>query len=242
MVVHSPIVSLLGPRDRLGWAMRYIVLALGVAGTVFAHDVLQDQQFHGVMRDYIGAMIMIGLPLYAVATGIMSDMGRLRVQLILATENDPLTGLLQRQAFIKATNRKLSQTGVLLMLDIDRLGQINAEQDHHAGDLCLMALGIRLRELTRNTDVVGRIDGGTMAVYLPGATLESGRAIALRLSEGIQVTTGDKRFEVTVSVGVVAANGRLSLSKLMQAAENALLRAKARGPAQVMVAPVQLVA
>ncbi|MCK0094672.1 GGDEF domain-containing protein [Yoonia sp. F2084L] len=240
--MHSPIVSLLGPKNRLGWAIRYAILALGVIGTVFAHDVLQDNAFHGVTRDYIGAMVMIGLPLYAVVTGIMADMGRLRVQLIEASETDQMTGLLQRLPFIKRTERKLQQTGVLMMLDIDGLGQINAKHDHHAGDLCLMALAIRLREVTRATDVVGRIDGATIAVYLPGTTLDAGRSVAERLAQGIQVTTGTTRFEVTVSVGVAMADGQTALAVLMQQAEAALLRAKARGRAQVMMSDGKLAA
>ncbi len=240
--MHSPIVSLLGPRNRWGWAARYLVLLLGVVGTVFAHDVLQDNQFHGNWPDYLGAMIMIGLPLYAVATGVMADMGRLRVQLIQAAEADQMTGLLQRQAFIKQTERKLAQSGVLMMLDIDRLGQINAEYDHHAGDLCLMALAIRLREMTRETDVIGRIDGAAIAVYLPGTPVDDGQVVAERLAEGIQVKAGQAQFGVTVSVGVTAADGLTPLSQLMQAAESALLRAKARGPAQVMLSAQQQVA
>ncbi|WP_083480254.1 GGDEF domain-containing protein [Loktanella sp. 5RATIMAR09] len=240
--MHSPIVSLLGPKNRLGWLLRYAILALGVVGTVFAHDVLSDNAFHGVMAKYLGAMVMIGLPLYAVATGIMTDMGRLRVQLIKASETDQMTGLLQRQAFLRHTERKLVQTGVLMMLDIDGLGQINAKHDHHAGDLCLMALAIRLREVTRSTDVVGRIDGATIAVYLPGTPLDSGRDVAERLAQGLLVTTGQTRCEVTVSVGVVAADGETTLSKLMHHAEAALLRAKMRGRAQVMLSEDALAA
>ncbi|PJI91654.1 diguanylate cyclase (GGDEF)-like protein [Yoonia maricola] len=240
--MHSPIVSLLGPKDRLGWFIRYAILALGVIGTVFAHDVITDNAFHGDAARYIGGMVMIGLPLYAVATGIMADMGRLRVQLIKANETDQMTGLLQRPHFIRHTERKLQQTGTLLMLDIDGLGQINAKHDHHAGDLCLMALAIRLREVTRETDVVGRIDGATIAVYLPGTPLDAGRAVAERLAQGIQVTTGKTLFEVTVSVGVALADGDTPLAKLMQQAEAALLRAKARGRAQVMMSDGQLAA
>lgn len=240
--MHSPIVSLLGPKDRIGWVIRYAILALGVVGTVFAHDVIIDRAFHGVVADYLGTMVMIGLPLYAVATGIMADMGRLRVQLIEASEIDQMTGLLQRIPFIRRTERKLSQTGTLLMLDIDGLGQINAKHDHHAGDLCLMALAIRLREVTRSTDVVGRIDGATIAVYLPGTPLDAGRNVAERLAQGIQVTTGKTRFEVTVSVGVTRADGETPLAKLMRQAEAALLRAKARGRAQVMLSDGQLAA
>ncbi len=240
--MQSPIVSLLGPKNRLGWIIRYTILALGVVGTVFAHDVIMDNALHGVTAQYLGAMLMIGLPLYAVSTGIMADMGRLRVQLIKASETDQMTGLLQRQHFIRKTERKLPQTGTLLMLDIDGLGQINAKHDHHAGDLCLMALAIRLRELTRATDVVGRIDGATIAVYLPGTPLDAGRAAAERLAQGIQVTTGKSRFEVTVSVGVVLADGETPLAKLMQQAEAALLRAKARGRAQVMLSDGHLAA
>ena len=241
-MVHSPIVSLLGPRNRWGWAARYTILALGVAGTVLAHDVLMDQVFHGDWARYLGAFVMIGLPLYAVATGIMADMGRLRVQLIAAAETDPMTGLLQRQGFIKGVTRRLSQTGVLLMLDIDRLGEVNANHDHHAGDLCLMALAIRLREVTRSTDIAGRIDGATMAVYLPGATQEAGYEVAKRLSDGIQVTAGKARFEVTVSVGMVVADGLTPLPRLLQAAEAAMLRAKARGPAQVLISEKRIAA
>jgi diguanylate cyclase (GGDEF)-like protein len=187
-------------------------------------------------------MAMIGLPLYAVSTGIMADMGRLRVQLIEASETDQMTGLLQRLAFIKKTERKLIQTGTLLMLDIDGLGQINAKHDHYAGDLCLMALAIRLREVTRATDVIGRIDGATIAVYLPGTPIDAGRSVAERIARGIQVTTGETRFEITVSVGVVMADGETPLRKLMQQAEAALMRAKARGPAQVMMSEPKLAA
>jgi diguanylate cyclase (GGDEF)-like protein len=172
----------------------------------------------------------------------MTDMGQLRVQLIKASETDQMTGLLQRQAFLRHTERKLVQTGVLMMLDIDGLGQINAKHDHHAGDLCLMALAIRLREVTRSTDVVGRIDGATIAVYLPGTPLDAGREAAERLAQGLLVTTGQTRFEVTVSVGVVAADGETSLSKLMHRAEAALLRAKMRGRAQVMLSEDALAA
>lgn len=240
--VHSPIVSLLGPKNRLGWAIRYVVLALGVVGTVFAHDVIMDNAFHGVAVTYLGTTVMIGLPLYAVATGIMTDMGRLRVQLIQAGETDQMTGLLQRQPFLRRTERRLPQTGTLLMLDIDGLGRINARHDHHAGDLCLMALAIRLREVTRATDITGQIDGATIAVYLPGTPLDAGCGVAERLAQGIQVTTGQIRFEVTVSVGVVLADGQTPLARLMQQAEAALLRAKARGRAQVMMADGQLAA
>lgn len=240
--MQSPIVSLLGPKNRLGWIIRYAILALGVVGTVFAHDVLTDNAFHGIAGDYLGAMVMIGLPLYAVSTGIMADMGKLRVQLIKAGETDQLTGLLQRTAFLRQAQRKLHQTGVLMTLDIDGLGRINAAHDHFAGDLCLMALAIRLREVTRETDVVGRVDGATIAVYLPGTPLDAGRGVAKRLAQGIQVTTGKTSLEVTVSVGVALADGETPLATLLQRAETAMMRAKARGRAQVMTSGEQLAA
>ena len=103
-MVQSPIVALLGPRNRWGWAIRYVILALMAAGTVLAHDVLMDNQFHGNWADYLGTFIMIALPLYAVATGVMADMGRLRVALAIAAETDQMTGLLQRPDFIKQVN------------------------------------------------------------------------------------------------------------------------------------------
>ncbi len=235
-MVQSPIVSLLGPRNRLGWVLRYLVLACMVVGTVFAHDVMSDNYFDGYWPDYLGNMAMLGLPVYAISTGIMSDMGRLRKQLIIAAETDAMTGLLQRQGFIKAVNRRLSQAGVILMLDIDRLGDVNTKYDYHAGDLCLMALAIRLREVMRVTDFVGRVDGPKIAVFLPGTPLEDGSQVAERLTEALQVTAGKLHFEVTVSIGVVRADGETPLSVLLKDAEMAMQFAKARGPAEVVLA------
>lgn len=238
-MVQSPIVSLLGPRNRLGWAIRYLILASMVVGTVFAHDVMSDNYFHGYWPDYLGNMAMLGLPVYAISTGIMTDMGRLRKQLIIAAETDAMTGLLQRQGFIKAVNRRLSQAGVILMLDIDGLGDVNTKYDYHAGDLCLMALAIRLREVMRETDFVGRVDGPKIAVFLPGTPLEDGAQVAKRLTEALLVTAGKLHFEVTVSIGVVRADGETSLAVLLKDAETALLHAKVRGPAEVMLAQEQ---
>ena len=234
-MIKSPIVTLLGPKNRLGWAIRYVILALFVIGTVFAHDVLQDQAFHGRFGEYLGNMVMLGLPLYAVATGIMADLGRLRRQLIAAAESDPMTGLLQRPAFLDRVNRRLSQAGVMLMLDLDGLTDINAKHGHKIGDLCLMALAMRLRGVMGPVDIAGRIDGATIAVYLPGATEESAVEMARRLSDVLQVTAGRTHLEVTVSVGLTKANGMTPLPQLLKSADAALLLAKAKGPAQVLL-------
>lgn len=240
--MHSPIVSMLGPKNRFGWVIRYTVLALGVAGTVAAHDVIMDEDFHGIWQDYLGTFVMIGLPLYAVATGIMVDMGRLRVELIRISETDQITGLLQRHHFIRQTERKLHQAGTLMMLDIDGLGQINSKYDPYTGDFCLMSLAIRLREITSEMDVLGRSDGATIAVYMPGTPLDEGQAVAERLASGLQVATGARMFEITVSVGVVMADGGTDLGELMGRAEEALLMAKTRGRAQVMLSEMPMAA
>lgn len=238
----SPLLVVLGPRDRLGWALRYLVLALGVAGTVLAHDVISDQHFHGDWARYLGHWVMIGLPLYALATWVMADLGRVQAALRAAAETDPLTGCLRRPAFIAAVERRLSQTGVMLMFDIDRLARINSRHDHHAGDLCLIALGMHLRAVLRQSDLVGRVNGPTMAAFIPGASHEAGLQMAARIAEGLQIATGGVRVNVTVSVGVTLADGETGLAALMGAAEEALLRAKARGPAQVMMAAHRLAA
>lgn len=241
-MVQSPIVSLLGPRDRMGWVIRYLIVAAFVVGTVFAHDVMSDNHFHGNWPDYLGNMAMLGLPLYALSTGIMTDMGRLRKQLIVAAETDAMTGLLQRHGFLKAVNRRLSQGGTLLMLDIDGLAGINDKYDHIAGDLCLMALAIRLREVTRDTDFVGRIDGPRIAVFMPGSPLEGGYSVAERLSESIPVLVGSAAIKITVSVGVVRVEEGVKLSALLGKAERAMLLAKARGHGEVAVAEEKIAA
>ncbi len=150
------------------------------------------------------------------------------------TDMDPVTALFNRQAFVRKAAHAVPQNGVLLLLDVDRFGEINDQGGREVGDLCLMALAQRFRELTRSTDIVGRLDSATFAVYLPGASVDQAHTIADRLSRGVVIANDEIAALATTSVGMVAANGATAFEQLLKNAGGALARAKLQGRASVV--------
>ncbi|MEL6683252.1 MAG: GGDEF domain-containing protein [Pseudomonadota bacterium] len=151
---------------------------------------------------------------------------------------DGVTGVTNQQTFLHRFERALPQSGVLLMLDFDHFKRVSAVNGSHSADLCLMALAQRCREITRTTDIVGRLDDAVFGIYLPGAPIERGRHVADELSKGVHVVPPNGIVYASVSVGMVIADGWTSQDKLMRSVEQALDLAKLRGPAHVMMRPV----
>lgn len=212
------------------------VLVAGFGVTVTAYPAvlttilpqMADADLRILTNIAIVAACAVGLTWIVAAR--MQEKRRLR----RVTDMDPLTALFNRRSFVSEALRASSQNGVLLLLDIDRFREINDQGGPKVGDLCLMALAQRFRELTRSSDIVGRLDGATFAVYLPGATLEQAQTIADRLSRGVIVANDEMATLATTSVGMVAANGRTAFEQLLRNAGGALARAKQQGRASVV--------
>ena len=77
-------------------------------------------------------------------------------------ESDPLTGLLNRAASLRALDEALAQARVLneplslFLLDVDQFQQINDEYGHRAGDEVLSRLGKILENNFRDLGFIGR--------------------------------------------------------------------------------------
>ncbi|WP_320269456.1 GGDEF domain-containing protein [Cognatiyoonia sp. IB215446] len=183
-------------------------------------------------------VVTVAVLLAMIPVSIMLRLRENKRRMQLMAQVDGVTGVTNQQTFLRRFTRALPQSGVLLMLDLDHFKQVNDMGDRHATQLCLMALAQRCREVTRSTDIVGRLDGSVFGIYLPGAPIERGRHVANELSKGIHVVTPKGVLHATVSVGVVVADGWTPLERLMKSVEQALDLAKLRGPAHVMLRPV----
>ena len=129
----------------------------------------------------------------------------------------------------------------LLMIDVDHFKQVNDRWGHPAGDAVLRSVVEVLRQRVRAQDMVGRYGGEEFLVVLPGIDLEGARLLAQQLCAAVQAAPciwGHESIFVTVSIGVLG--GRLQpqdhWSLLLQAADQALYRAKANGRNRVEVA------
>jgi diguanylate cyclase (GGDEF)-like protein len=81
-------------------------------------------------------------------------------------DRDPLTGLLNRRAFRRATvNLITRQRGAadayltIIMIDLDGFKRLNDTLGHAAGDEALIAVAAALRDTCRATSVIGRVGG-----------------------------------------------------------------------------------
>ncbi|WP_407542716.1 diguanylate cyclase (plasmid) [Deinococcus radiomollis] len=132
------------------------------------------------------------------------------VRLYTLATTDDLTGLMIKWPWLN----RLSETVLLaarggmatsvLVLDLDHFKRINDRYGHLAGDRVLRAVGTRLRELLRTTDVGGRYGGEELVVILPQTGEAGCLVIAERVRsaiETLQIPWEGRTLAVTVSIG-----------------------------------------
>ena len=163
---------------------------------------------------------------------------------------DALTGLWNRRylddrldAEVSALRRRQS-TLSLLMVDIDHFKHINDTYGHPVGDSVIQEVAQVIIQQSRKSDVVCRYGGEEIAVILKDTDSTDASIIAERLRQRISIrdfNEGGNKFRVTVSIGIASAD-EFSLNMLMptaiiQAADQALYRAKTEGRNRICVGP-----
>ena len=165
-----------------------------------------------------------------------------------AAMTDPLTGLLNRRAFLQDAEALLQQQiqrdrpiGVLLV-DLDHFKSINDRFGHAVGDKVLQIFARTTRMNLRQTDLVGRLGGEEFTVVLADASVDNAYLVADRLRKAFAASAAvidGQPLHATASVGVaVIVDPSQDLAHLITLADQALYLAKARGRNRVEVAPI----
>jgi diguanylate cyclase (GGDEF)-like protein len=158
-----------------------------------------------------------------------------------ASRTDGLTALANRSQAERAltaaaeSSLRTGESFAVAFIDIDHFKQINDGFGHDVGDRVLQRLGALLGAHSRRGDVVARWGGEEFLVVMPEMDVMAAARAAQRLVDTVRATPIEGR-PVTISVGVAAGSGLRSAS-LVQAADEALYRAKASGRDRVEVAP-----
>ena len=173
----------------------------------------------------------------------LSEVGPLR----RSADVDPLTALHNQAFFRRAAARRITQAreyGLplsLAMLDIDDFKNYNDAFGHEAGNAVLRILAGVLRRSVRADDLVARYGGEEFVVLLggrPGDVEEAVERIRLQVEDRCSPRGGSPvRRQVTVSAGVAALTEDVqTLEELIEAADEAMYRAKRTGKNRVSVA------
>lgn len=132
---------------------------------------------------------------------------RSRRQLAYLADHDPVSGLLNRRRFDQVLGDHVagSDTGALLLLDLDLFKQVNDTLGHAAGDRLIVTVAGLLRDEVRGTDSAARLGGDEFAVLLPDADAAAARTVAGRLVDRVRTSVAalGNHPPVTASVGVV---------------------------------------
>jgi diguanylate cyclase (GGDEF)-like protein len=130
-------------------------------------------------------------------------------------------------------NRRAGTQLAILFMDVDRFKVINDSLGHEIGDTLLRQVADRLREHSREGDMVARMGGDEFVVLIENHdNLKHLATCAQRLVEqlGAPYTLGRRDYHVTLSIGisVFPSDGNDSQA-LLKAADVAMYRAKASG-------------
>jgi diguanylate cyclase (GGDEF)-like protein len=164
--------------------------------------------------------------------------GRRQDSVLELTRADPLTGLANRRQLFLRLQEELQRSAryrnavSMLLMDVDRMKEINDTRGHRAGDLALLRVANILRSKCRSTDLPARCGGDEFAVIAPFASAQQARELALRVSRSLAALAPDEESGLegpSVSIGIAAADGTqvLQADELYAAADRALYKAKA---------------
>ena len=144
----------------------------------------------------------------------------------LLADTDPLTGLLNRRAFLaRATGRPGNQ--MLLIADVDHFKQVNESIGHDGGDEVLRVVARALRNAVPPDALVARIGGEEFAILVDAATPILPETVLDRLR------SQRMPFDIMVTASIGTCVGPLLRESdwklLYRSADRALFAAKAAG-------------
>lgn len=175
------------------------------------------------------------LAYYIVGAAIL-DLAVSRNEFERLSRTDPLTGLMNRRAFVEVI-AAMEEPYVLALFDIDRFKAINDTHGHGAGDHVLVEVSHLLREAFGHQNAVARLGGEEFGVALRQASKEETVATVDLFRErmaGHLFLVEGREILVTVSAGVSQGNGKFTYSMLLSNADKALYLAKASGRNRVV--------
>jgi diguanylate cyclase (GGDEF)-like protein len=233
---------------RVKLLLRIALYALGAAAAIVigllvlravVHEVESLlAEFHANRATYI--YVFLATAALSLLLGYI--LGRRVEEMRQQTMTDALTGLYNRFGLNLRLHDEYRRAErfhsplTLMLIDIDRLKQINDEYGHGVGDQILRGAAHAIRNTLRETDCGARWGGDEFAIVAPNTTEPAAERLGERLLTEIPKWASLGGTAVTASVGLATAypaDASPTLEGLMSAADAALYQAKHGGRNQM---------
>ncbi|HKK04959.1 MAG TPA: EAL domain-containing protein [Gammaproteobacteria bacterium] len=152
--------------------------------------------------------------------------------------HDGLTGLPNRGMLNEHLNeltvraRQNGQTVGLFVMDLNRFKEINDTLGHPFGDQLLKMVGMRVRGILRENDLIARLGGDEFAVVLPGAGRKDAVSCAMRivhvLERAFSIDGLNLHIKTSLGIAIYPEDGDAA-DLLIQHADTAMYKAKKSG-------------
>jgi diguanylate cyclase (GGDEF)-like protein len=179
--------------------------------------------------------------------GVALENVRLHEEAQRLSLTDGLTGVWNRRYFqmqfrqVLATATRFERPFSVLMMDLDHFKQVNDKLGHQRGDALLIEFSQRVTHLLREVDTFARYGGEEFICLLSETDTTGATTTAEKIHDAIRGTPfggmDEELVNLTVSIGVAAyPDHGDSFKTLVEAADQALYRAKQTGRNRVCVA------
>ena len=214
-----------------------MVLARGIAGPLGAVTAAARRVAAGDCapipiggrKDEVGVLLTA---FRAMQEGVAANMSKMTE----LAHRDALTGLTTKVLFADrleqaiAAGARAGTPVAVLVLNLDRFGDINETLGHSTGDMLLREVAARLRSVIRRaTDTVARVGGDEFAILMSGCRLNDAQRVAEAVARALEVkmTLDGHVVDVHPSIGVaVCPDHGHDPGKLLQRADVAMRAAK----------------
>jgi diguanylate cyclase (GGDEF)-like protein len=183
--------------------------------------------------------VLAGAAVYVVR--MILEYEALQQEMAHQARTDPLTGLLNRRAFIDDIQRDIvrldrgGEAGTLMFVDIDSFKAVNDRLGHGMGDQVLVRLAGILRNLVRPSDLIARLGGDEFVVWLSGADHMTAAERADHLCKAAPVQLQSMlpeefpRLGVSIGIATRRAGSQESVEDLTRRADMAMYEVKRSG-------------
>lgn len=163
-------------------------------------------------------------------------------EIFYQARRDTLTRLPNRFVFeerivaIMEQAKRYKHPLTLAALDLDHFKAVNDTMGHMQGDKVLQQVAVALNQEIRGSDLLVRMGGDEFLLVLPDTKLRAAEYLADRLCSAVKaldISTSAGRLGV--SIGLSAWDGDMSTEQWLEAADDVLYQAKARGKGRIAV-------